>query len=156
MGTTKKFLVVKNKDEKLIKYFEYEKLKGYKITPNKNVKFEDAINVDTMILISPSLIEKMVEKKVKRKLTYLINMMSYICDSDDDNNTADGLFFALNEVEKFRNELYNKYKNYIKEEKMMLLDKKVAILEDELKLRLRYISAYSMEQSEYSSGKRSR
>ena len=155
MGITKKFLVVKNKDEKMIKYFEYDKLKGYKITPNKNIKFEDAINVDTMILISPSLIEKMVEKKVKRKLTYLINMMSYICDSDDDNNTADGLFFALNEVEKFRNELYNKYKNYIKEEKMALLDKKLAILEDELKLRLKYI-AYNMEQSEYSSGKRSR
>ena len=68
MGNVQKFLVVKNNDSKEIKYFEYKKIKGYNITPKNNVKFEDAINVDKMILINPSLIEKMVDKKVKRKL----------------------------------------------------------------------------------------
>ena len=141
MGNTKKFLVVKNKDEKMIKYFEYEKLKGYKITPNKNIRFEDAINVDTMILISPTLIEKMVEKKVNRKMSYLINMMTFISENSDEDS-EEGFYYALTEVEKFRAELYNKYKNYIREEKMILLDKKLAILEDELKLRLRYLMYY--------------
>ena len=35
-------------------------------------------------------------------------------------------------------ELINKYKKYIQEEKFALLEKKIAILEDELKLRIKY------------------
>ncbi|MDD6879512.1 MAG: hypothetical protein PUD59_04730 [bacterium] len=137
MGNEQRFLVVKNKDEKTIKYFEYNKIGGYKITPKKNVKFEDAINVNKMILINPSLIEKMIDKKVKRKLDYLINMMSIVCDSDDDN--ADGLYLALDEVEKFKMEVINKYKKYVEEEKMEMLMKKISILEDELNLRIKYM-----------------
>lgn len=137
MGREQKFLVVKNKDTKEIKYFEYDKVKGYNIKPKNSVKFEDAINVDRMILINPSLIEKMVDKKVKRKFNYLINMMSIVCEADDEN--GDGLELALNEAEKFRNELCNKYRKYIADEKFELLEKKIAILEDELRLRLKYL-----------------
>lgn len=137
MAREQKFLVIKNKDSKEIKYFEYDKIKGYNIKPKNNVKFEDAINVNKMILINPTLIEKMVDKKVKRKFDYLINMMSVVCDSDDE--TGEGLYLALDEAEKFRNELFNKYKNYIKEEKFQLLEKKISILEDELNLRIKYL-----------------
>ena len=137
MSVNQKFLVVKNKDEKEIKYFEYDKVKGYNISPKNNVKFEDAINVNRMILINPSLIEKMVDKKVKRKFAYLVNMISFVCDNDDDES-GDGLYLALDQAEKFRMELINKYKKYIQEEKFALLEKKIAILEDELKLRIKY------------------
>lgn len=136
MSINQKFLVVKNKDEKEIKYFEYDKVKGYNIAPKNNVKFEDAINVSKMILINPSLIEKMVDKKVKRKFAYLVNMISFVCDNDDES--GDGLYLALDQAEKFRMELINKYKKYIQEEKFALLEKKIAILEDELKLRIKY------------------
>ena len=128
MPVNQKFLVVKNKDEKEIKYFEYDKVKGYNISPKNNVKFEDAINVNRMILINPSLIEKMVDKKVKRKFAYLVNMISFVCDNDDDES-GDGLYLALDQAEKFRMELINKF---------ALLEKKIAILEDELKLRIKY------------------
>ena len=137
MAKEERFLVIKNKDSKEIKYFEYEKIKGYNITPKNNVKFEDAINVNRMILINPTLIEKMVDKKVKRKFDYLINMMSIVCDNEDE--TGEGLYLALDEAAKFRNELFNKYKNYIKDEKFQLLEKKIAILEDELNLRIKYL-----------------
>ena len=113
MANEKKFLVVKTKDEKTIKYFEYDKVKGYNIKPKNTVKFEDAINVDKMILINPSLIEKMIDKKVKRKFDYLINLMSVVCDPN--NESSDGLYLALNEAEKFRTEILNKYKKYLQE-----------------------------------------
>lgn len=137
MAINQKFLVIKNKDEKEIKYFEYDKIKGYNITPKNNVKFQDAINVNKMILINPSLIEKMIDKKVKRKFNYLINMLSCLYDSDD--TSGEGLYLALDEAEKFRMELINKYKKYMKEEKFELIEKKISILEDELKLRIKYI-----------------
>ena len=137
MGKEQRFLVVKNKDAKDIKYFEYDKISGYSIKPNPNLKFQDAINVNRMILINPSLIEKMVDKKIKRRFDYLINLLSIVYENDDD--TGEGLQLALNEAEKFRNELCNKYKQYISDEKYELLLKKIAILEDELYLRMQYI-----------------
>ena len=137
MGKKQRFLVVKNKDSKDIKYFEYDKISGYNIKPNPNLKFQDAINVNRMILINPSLIEKMVDKKIKRRFDYLINLLSIVYENDDES--GDGLQLALDEAEKFRNELCNKYKQYIKEEKYELLLKKIAILEDELYLRMQYI-----------------
>ena len=149
MGKETKFLVIKNKDAKEIKYFEYKKIKGYNITPKKNVRFEDAINVDKMILINPSLIEKMVDKKVKRKFNYLINLMSIVCDSE--SSDSDGLYLAKNEAEKLRMELLNKYKKYIDEQKFELLEKKLSILEDELDLRLKY---FDVENENRLEGKR--
>lgn len=137
MGKEQRFLVVKNKDSKDIKYFEYDKISGYNIKPNPKLKFQDAINVNRMILINPSLIEKMVDKKIKRRFDYLINLLSIVYENDD--GTGDGLQLALDETEKFRNELCNKYKQYLKEEKFELLLKKIAILEDELYLRMQYI-----------------
>ena len=137
MSKEKRFLVIKNNDSKEIKYFEYKNVKGYNITPKKNIRFEDAINVDKMILINPSLIEKMVDKKVKRKFNFLINLMSIVCDSDSSN--PDGLYLAKNEAEKFRMELLNKYRKYIEEQKFELLEKKLSILEGELDLRIKYL-----------------
>lgn len=153
MGKEQRFLVVKNKDSKDIKYFEYDKLSGYNIKPNPKLKFQDAINVNRMILINPSLIEKMVDKKVKRKFDYLINLLSVVYENDDD--TGEGLRLALDEAEKFRMELINKYKQYIKEEKFELLLKKIAILEDELFLRMQYIinREFYMEPEEKVEGK---
>lgn len=139
MGKEQRFLVIKNKDSKEIKYFEYDKIKGYNITPKNNVKFQDAINVNKMILINPSLIEKMVDKKIDRKFNYLINMMSVVCENDSDDS-GDGLYMALDEVEKFRTELCNKYRMYLNEEKQLLLERKIGILEDELKLRIKYLT----------------
>jgi len=153
MGKEEKFLVVKTKDSKEIKYFEYDKISGYNIKPNPKLKFQDAINVQRMILINPSLIEKMVDKKVKRKFDYLINLLSIVYENDDD--TGEGLKLALNEAEKFRMELCNKYKQYINEEKYELLLKKIAILEDELYLRMQFVlerAAY-LENCEVKEGK---
>ena len=137
MGKEQRFLVVKNKDSKDIKYFEYDKISGYNIKPNPNLKFQDAINVNRMILINPSLIEKMVDRKIKRRFDYLINLLSIVYENDDES--GDGLQLALDEAEKFRNELCNKYREYVKKEKLELLLKKIAILEDELYLRMQYI-----------------
>ena len=43
MGKEQRFLVVKNKDSKDIKYFEYDKISGYNIKPNPNLNNESLI-----------------------------------------------------------------------------------------------------------------
>ena len=153
MGKEQRFLVVKTNDSKEIKYFEYDKISGYSIKQNPNLKFQDAINVNKMILINPSLIEKMVDKKIKKRFDYLINLLSIVYENDDE--TGDGLELALNEAEKFRMELINKYKQYINEEKYELLMKKIEILEDELYLRMQFVMNKNnlLEKEEVKEGK---
>lgn len=150
MGINQRFLVIKNKDSKTIKYFEYDKLKGYNIHPKQNIKFQNAINVDKMVIINPTLIEKLVDKKIKHKFNNLINLLSFVYESDD--ATGEGLELALNEAEKLRMELINKYKKYLSEEKQSLMEKKLDILEDEIKLRMQYFLSEQM-QKEYSQSK---
>ena len=137
MASEQRFLIVKSKDSREIKYFEYDKIQGYNLTPKANARFEDAIDVSRMIIINPSLIEKLVDKKLKKKFDKLISLITVVCEDNDQSGS--GYMLALNETEKFRLELISKYKQHLEIEKYELLLKKTAILEDELKLRLQVI-----------------
>lgn len=137
MAIEQRFLVIKNKDSKTIKYFEYDKLNGYQVHPKSNIKFSNAINVNKMIIINPSLIDKIIDRKIKHKFNSLINLLSFVYENEE-ASTPDGLELALNEAEKFRMEIINKYKKYLSEEKLSLMEKKLDILEDEIKLRMQY------------------
>ena len=75
MTDTTHYLIVKTKDKKEITYFEYDKLTGFKMTSkNKNIKLKDAINVNKMVIINPSLIEKLITKKINQKMKKLIDL----------------------------------------------------------------------------------
>jgi len=137
MANEQRFLIVKSKDSREIRYFEYDKIHGYNLTPKPNARFEDAIDISRMIIINPSLIEKIVDKKLKKKFDHLINLITVVCEDNDQSGS--GYQLALTETERFRMELIGKYKQYIENEKYELLLKKIAILEDELKLRLQVI-----------------
>ena len=129
-----KYLVVKTKNQKEIVYMEYDKLTGYDITPKKKKTFADCIQVNKMILIQPSLIEKLVHKKVDRHFKRLLMMVTMLLESDDDTGTS--LRECLNEIEKFRLEIKNKYRDYLTKEELNLMAKKLMILKEEAKMRL--------------------
>ena len=129
-----KYLVVKTKDKKEIVYMEYDKLTGYDITPKNQKTFADCIQVNKMILIQPSLIEKLVHKKVDRHFKRLLMLVTMLLEADDDTGTS--LRECLNEVEKFRLEIKNKYREYLTKEELNLMAKKLMILNEEAKMRL--------------------
>ena len=68
MAEEKRFVVKKDAKTDVITYMEYERLKGFNVKPKKNVSFEDMINVESMILINPSLIEKLISMNKINKL----------------------------------------------------------------------------------------
>ncbi len=136
MAITSRFLVVKGKDSKDIKYFDYSKINGYELTSKKDIKFIDAINVDRVIIINPSFIDKIATRKINTKFEKLIKMMQVVCEVGDDDPTGETYRLALNEADKLKRELLNKYKKLIAQEKLELMLKKIEILEDELNLRL--------------------
>lgn len=145
------YLIVKEKNKKEITYFECSKLKGFNMTSKtKNIKLKDAINVNKMVIINPNFIEKLINKKINNKLKKLIDLLINICDSDEDPSGT--LMISLNEIEKFKRELINKYLEYMNKEQIKSLNKKIEILESEVTSRIYYLN----EQTEEYETKKSR
>ena len=61
MANEFKYFVVKDRNDMSITYFEYDKVEGYDLNP-KNVKIKDAIDVNKMIVVNPSMIVKLAFK----------------------------------------------------------------------------------------------
>ena len=141
---TKRFVVTKDENTQTITYKEYDSLKGYDFKPKNKLSKEDIINVDEMVIINPSLIEKLISKKCKKTIERILKLISFIYD--DDETGEESVTLALNEIAKFKELLDTKYKEYMKEKEYKLMLKKLEILENEVKLRKLYLN--SKENSE--------
>ena len=156
-----RYLVVKEKNKKEVMYFEYDKLNGFNMSSkNKNIKLRDAINVNKVVIINPTFIEKVINKKINLKIKKLIDLIFNIYEIDDED-PAGSLMQALNEVEKFKREMINKYLNYMSKEQVNLLEKKIEILESEVmsyayKLNEQKFSLYDNEEYEFYETRKSR
>ena len=118
----KKYLIVKEKNDSSITYFEYDKMNGYDLSPKKNIKIKDAINVNKVVIINPSLMNKVASKKVNIKFQKLLQMMMIIFDNDDESGTV--YREGLNEISKLRLEVNTKYLKYMEQEAFEILEKK--------------------------------
>lgn len=135
----KRFVVTKDENTQTITYKEYDNLKGYDFKPKNKLSKEDIINVDEMVIINPSLIEKLINKKCKKTLEKILKLISFIYD--DDETGEESVSLALNEISKFKELLDTKYKEYMKEKEYKLMLKKLEILENEVKLRKLYLNS---------------
>lgn len=136
---TKRFVVTKDENTQTITYKEYDSLKGYDFKPKNKLSKEDIINVDEMVIINPSLIEKLISKKCKKTLERILKLISFIYD--DDETGEESVELALNEIAKFKELLDTKYKEYMKEKEYKLMIKKLEILGNEVKLRKLYLNS---------------
>lgn len=152
MAVTSKFLIVKEKNSKATKYFDSNNLNGYNLTTKKNVHFSDAIDINRVIIVNPAFIDKVATKKINSKFNKLVNMMQIVCEVGDEDESGEGYRIALDEANKLKMELLNKYRNYISEQKLELMIKKIEILEDELKLRLDLLLNKTLMQEELNKG----
>lgn len=133
----KRYHIIKNKEDKSITYFEYDKMSGYDLSPKKGIKIEDAINVNKVVIINPSLANKVANKKLDLKFRKLVSVLNVIFETDDETGSA--YHQGLDEVNRLRMELVNKYKKHLSDEEADTFEKKLGILEHELKVRLYYL-----------------
>ncbi len=115
-------------------YINYDKYKGYNITPKNNISY-DGVRVNKMIIVKPSMIEKVLKRKIKNRLDLYLKTIVEIMD-EDESGTSSGVREALNELTRFKNIIKYKYEKYLEEKYLILLNKKIEILEYELKKKL--------------------
>lgn len=130
----KHYLISKEKYNGEIVYLNCDTLKGYKINPKNNYNY-NGIKVNEMIIIKPSLIEKIIKRKVHNRLDYYLKLIIANLDGDDSD---DDTRIALDDLQRYKKIINNKYSLYLDEKYMTLLNKKIDVFERELKNNLLY------------------
>ena len=146
------YYVCKKGDDRQLIYLDYDKLKGFGFSPKNNVKY-DGIIVNKMVIIKPSMIEKVLKRKIKRKLDLYLKLIFRFIECEDSDN-GETLREALNDLSRYKNIIDYKYKKYLDEKYLKILLKKIAILEYELNNKLMSIGQYEYEVEKTSTRRR--
>ena len=140
----KHYFINKKNPNKEIIYLDYDKLKGFNFSPKNNIKY-DGIVVNKMVIIKPSMIEKVLKRKIKKKLDlYLKLIIKFIESSDSDN--GESIREALNDLTRYKSIIAHKYNKYLDEKYLKLLVRKIALLEYELNSKLINYKDYEYEE----------
>ena len=135
-------------------YLDFDKLKGFDFSPKNHIKY-DGIVVNKMVIIKPSMIEKVLKRKIKRKLDlYLKLIIKYI--ENDDGSSDSTLREALNDLSRYKNIIEYKYKKYLDQKYLNILLKKIALLEYELNSKFINLEQYNYEYEEEKTSHRRR
>ena len=107
-----------------IVYLEYDK-KGYKVRPK--AKKKDAIEVNKIIFVSPSLTEKLLKKKIDIKVSKLLLELNTTSDDEDDGTRVRNM---LVEAERLKLNIINNYRKYLGKTYTGLTLKKMQLIID--------------------------
>ena len=135
----KSYHISKSKTKKETMYLEYEKMDGYKVNPKVNKK--DAIAVNKIVFVNPEFSEKIIRKKIDKKIDYLLSQLKLI-DSDDSGDTGT-IKKTLLDAEKLRIQIINEYVKYLGHTYESLTIKKIEIIINKLRFKL-----YTMKELE--------
>ena len=126
------YLKKDNKSGEII-YMEFDKIKGYNITPKSDIY--DGIKVDKIVFVNPSLSEKIIKKKIDIKVRKLLKELKSI-DEDDDGSSADSIRQTLMEAERLKLNIIKNYCKYLGISYQSLTLKKVQIIINQLRIKL--------------------
>ena len=112
------------KKSQYIEFLDIDLSSSYEIEKKKNNK-----GIGTLKLYSKEFINSVVTKTVNTNFKKILKL---ILDIDDDPN-PDGTMLVISHVEKFKLELINKNRKYLKKKEYENLLKKIEKIEKELK-----------------------
>ena len=125
----------KNKNKnKLIDKTVLIELDGFMMgSKNKVYKIGENAIKDIKV-VDKNLASNLVNKQVLKKYQKLINYLTELLIDDDDS--GDTYREVLNQIEKFRQEIKNKYRKYLKQKDLENMSKKLIVLQKEANKRL--------------------
>lgn len=147
-----RYYINKKNPNKEIIFIDYDKMKGIDFSPKNKVN-HDGIVVNKMIIIKPSMIEKILKRKIKKKLDLYLKLIIRFIESDDSDN-GESLREALNDLTRYKSIIAHKYQKYLDEKYLSILVKKINILEYELNSKLINYQNYDVYEEELTSHRR--
>ena len=119
-------------------YLEYNK-EGYRVNPK--AKKKDAIEVNKIVFVSPTLTEKLLKKKINNKISKLLLELNTFYDENDEDSDSEETRVRdmLMEAERLKQNIINNYKKYLDGNYSGLTLKKLQIIIDGYRSRVQVI-----------------
>ena len=122
--------------------FELENISGYELKPKVNKK--DSISVSKIVIVNPEFSEKIIRKKIDKKITSLLEQLKII-DEDTSGDNEGSIRKSLMDAEKLRLQMINTYVKYLGNTYGGLTMKKIQIIIEQLRYKLFYIEQMKRE-----------
>ena len=129
------YYISRDSNNKDIVYFDYDKINGFDIKPRNSDKY--GMTVNKMIIVKPSMIQKLLIRKIKTRLDLFLKQIYFLFESDDTD--GDTLNEALNDLTRYQNIINHKYQKYLEEKYLEKLNKRIDLLQKELKKKQMYL-----------------
>jgi len=113
-------------------YFEYDKVDGYQVNPKVSKK--DSIEVSKIVFVNDSMSEKIIRRKIDKRIESLLLDLKKIEESDSDDE--DGVRRSLMDAEKLKVQIINNYIKYLGHTYGSLTLKKIQIIINQLRYKL--------------------
>lgn len=122
-----------NKLNKIMDGFEFVSLEGFTMSSKSGIKINNQIIRDIKV-VDKDFAYIVVYEKVMTKYQKLIDKLTDLITSDDDSGSD--LHEALNQIERFRLEIKNKYRSYLKKKDIMKMSRELSALKKEAEKNL--------------------
>lgn len=132
----KGYIINKNNQNKEMILIEYQnRLEiGYDVNPKNKFKKRNTIDVTKVVFMSPTLIEKILNKKIDKEYKKILYLVSEIATDDSDDTGR--MIGVLNQVELFKSIIRKKYSKYMTDTQTDKILKRLNLMGKEIKRRI--------------------
>jgi len=127
---------------KITNDIDFINLDGFVMPSRKKYFMIDGEKITGIKIVQNDLIGSIVSKTVSKKYKKLVKEITELLVDDDESEGS--MNEVLNRINKFRNEIKNKYLSYLGKDELQKMNKKLRILEKEAKSRLEEMIAYNL------------
>ena len=119
----------------LLKKSFYKKIISYKFSESLDIsKKRDKHRIGIIKFYDDKVINRVIKKSIDNHFKKILELIASFEEADSD--PSEGLIFSLNEVAKFKREMVNKYNKFLKKSQIEFNNKKLELIEKELKNKL--------------------
>ena len=124
-----KYVISKDNDDKKLTYYKV-KVDGLTVNPVNNVR-EQTIKAGSVTIVDSELQDMYIKKRINRKIDKIIKFMLRILNDEETGEDDTGM--VLDEINRLKGIVINKYRHYMKESEYKSLLTKLILIEEEFK-----------------------
>lgn len=124
-----KYIIDKNNNDLKLMYYNVNMV-GLNVIPKNDVPGL-SIKANKVVIIDKDLTDSYIKQRINKKIDKIIKFMLKILN--DDGTTEDDTGLVLDEINRLKGIVINKYKNYMEEAEYKSLLTKMILIEEEFK-----------------------
>ena len=123
------------------KVIEISELVGFPMGSSKKIFTVEGCNIKGIEVCDRNLANPLASKKVLKQYNKLITYLTQLLiDADDDDGST--YHEILNQIEKFRLIIKNRYRDFLKKKELEMMSKQLKVLQKETQSRLIELQSY--------------